>query len=235
MITGSKKTIWALVTVTLWLVFSLSEASAGHLLVIDPAHGGKDAGVQLSRTVHEKDVTLAIAILVKKDLSQTGDIQVRLTRPDDRDLSLAQRKKILEGSDADLFFSLHVNAGFGQKAEGYEIYYLGAVVPSAQKDDSGEILKDMEQTIRLNNSVLFAQIVQRNMEGVFPRKGRGLRDAPVHLLQSVTTPAILLEVGFSTAIEDRKRLKDTTIQKAIAGALARSVREYFLSGGGGES
>lgn len=235
MITGLKKTIWVLVTALLWLVFPLSQAAAGHLLVIDPAHGGKDAGVQLSRTVHEKDVTLAIAVLVEKDLSQADGIQVRLTRSDDRDLSLPQRKKILDGSDADLFISLHVNAGFGQKAEGYEIYYLGAAIPSAQKDDSGEILKDMEQTIRLNNSVLFAQIVQRNMEGVFPRKGRGLRDAPVQILQSLATPAILLEVGFSTELEDRKRLKDTTVQEAIAGALTRSIREYFLTGGGGKS
>jgi len=230
MITELKNILWVLAAL-LWLTFPLSAAAAGHVLVIDPAHGGKDAGVKLSRTVHEKDVTLAIARLVKKNLSNTGKIQVRLTRSDDRDLSPLQRKKVLQGLDADLFISLHVNAGFGQKAEGYEIYYLGAMVPSAHKDDSGEILKDMEQTRRLNNSVLFAQIVQKNMGGVFPRKGRGLRDAPVHILQSLTMPAILLEIGFSTNLEDRKKLKDTEIQKAVAKALATSIKEYFLTGG----
>ncbi|MBW2561902.1 MAG: N-acetylmuramoyl-L-alanine amidase [Deltaproteobacteria bacterium] len=228
----SRNTIWALVTVLIWLVFPLSAAVAGHVLMIDPAHGGKDAGVKLSRTVHEKDVTLAIARLIKKNLSNTDDIKVRLTRPDDRDLSSAERKKILKRSDADLFISLHVNAGFGQKAQGYEIYYLGAAIPSAQKDDSGEILKDMEQTIRLNNSVLLAQIVQKEIGMVFPRKGRGLRDAPVHLLRSLTTPAILLEVGFSTNIEDRKKLRDTKVQKSVADALTRSVKKYFLTDGG---
>ncbi len=229
MITGLKNMILAPI-VLIWLVFPLSAAAAGHVLVIDPAHGGKDAGVKLSRTLTEKDVTLAIARLVKQNLSNTGDIKVRLTRSDDSDVSLAQRKKILEGSDEELFISLHVNAGFGQKAEGYEIYYLGATIPSAQKDNSGEILKDMEQTRRLNNSVLLAQIVQKEMGRVFPRQGRGLRDAPVRILQSMTVPAILLEVGFSTNIEDRKRLKDTEIQKAVAGALIRSVKEYFLTG-----
>jgi N-acetylmuramoyl-L-alanine amidase len=88
----------------------------------------------------------------------------------------------------------------------------------------------MEQTERLNNSVLFAQIVQKNMGRVFPRQGRGLRDAPVHLLQSLTIPAILLEVGFSTELEDRKKLKDANIQKSISDALTRSVKEYFLTG-----
>jgi len=230
MITRLKNLLWALIAL-IWLTVPLSAAAAGHVVVIDPAHGGKDTGVKLSRTVHEKDITLAIAKLVKKNLSNARDIQVWLTRSDDRDVSLAQRKKVLEESDGDIFISLHVNAGFGQKAEGYEVYYLGATIPSAHKDDSGEILKDMEQTRRLNNSVLLAQIVQKEMGMVFPRKGRGLRDAPVHLLQSLTTPAILLEVGFSTDIEDRKQLKDTKVQKSVATALTRSVKEYFRTGG----
>jgi N-acetylmuramoyl-L-alanine amidase len=230
MITRLKNMLWVLI-LPIWLASTLSATAAGHVLVIDPAHGGKDTGVKLSRTVTEKDVTLAIARLMKENLSNTGNIQVRLTRSDDRDVSAAERKKILEGANAELFISIHVNAGFGQKAEGYEIYYLGSTIPSAQKDNSGEILKDMEQTIRLNNSVLFAQIVQKKMEGVFPRKGRGLRDAPVYLLQSLTTPAILLEVVFATHPEDRKKLKDTKVQNSVAGALIRSVKEYFVTGG----
>jgi len=185
----------------------------------------------LSRTVHEKDLTLAIARLVEKNLSNTDDIKVRLTRLDDRDVSLAQRRKILEESNADICISLHVNAGFGQKAEGYEIYYLGAAIPSAQKNNSGEILKDMEQTRRMNNSVLLAQIVQKEIGMVFPRKGRGLRDAPVSLLRSLTMPAILLEVGFATHIKDRKKLRDTKVQKSVADALTRSVKKYFLTNG----
>jgi len=231
MITGlMKKIVWALI-VLICFVFPLSAVAAEHVLVIDPAHGGKDAGVKLSRTVHEKDLTLAIARLVEKNLSNTDDIKVRLTRLDDRDVSLAQRRKILEESNADICISLHVNAGFGQKAEGYEIYYLGAAIPSAQKNNSGEILKDMEQTRRMNNSVLLAQIVQKEIGMVFPRKGRGLRDAPVSLLRSLTMPAILLEVGFATHIKDRKKLRDTKVQKSVADALTRSVKKYFLTNG----
>ena len=231
MITGlMKKIVWALI-VLICFVFPLSAVAAEHVLVIDPAHGGKDAGVKLSRTVHEKDLTLAIARLVEKNLSNTDDIKIRLTRLDDRDVSLAQRRKILEESNADICISIHVNAGFGQTAEGYEINYLGATIPFAEKDDSGEILKDMEQTRRLNNSVLLAQMVQKNMEGVFPRKGRGLREAPVHLLQSLTIPAILLEVVFATNLEDRKKLRDTKVQESVAGALTRSVKKYFLTNG----
>jgi len=226
-----KNRIGVLLIMLVWLAFPLSASAAEHVLVIDPAHGGEDTGVNLSRGVHEKDVTLAIASLMKKNLSDTADIQVRLTRPEDRDVSATQRKKIIGGADVDLVISLHVNAGFGQNAAGYEVYYLGATIPSARKDDSREILKDMEQTRRLNSSVLFAQIVQKNMERVFPRKGRGLRNAPVYLLRSLITPAILLEMGFSTDIEDRRKLRDKKVQESVANALTRSVTEYFSTGG----
>ncbi|MBN2397820.1 MAG: N-acetylmuramoyl-L-alanine amidase [Deltaproteobacteria bacterium] len=228
MITRSRNIVRALIILT-WLV-PLSAGAAGHMVVIDPAHGGDDGGVKLSRSTYEKDITLAVARMMKKNLSGT-DMEVRLTRSDDRDVSPAERKKVSEESDADLFISLHINAAFGQKAGGYELYYLGITAPSSKTNDPGEILKDMEQTKRLNSSVLFAQIVQKNMGEIFPRRGRGLRDAPVRILQSLSAPAILLEMGFSTEIEDRRKLRDPDIQKAVADMLSRSVKEYFLTGG----
>jgi len=224
------KRLARLMIVCMLLVVPVS-AAVGHVVVIDPAHGGKDGGVKLSQSIYEKDVTLAVARFVRKNLSGLNDIEVLLTRSDDRDVSLAARKKIAGRPDTNLLVSLHINAGFGQKAEGYEVYYLGTTAPSAQKGGSGEILRDMEQTRCLNDSVRFAQLVQKNMGKVFPRKGRGLRDAPVHALQSLATPAILLEFGFATNLEDRKKLRDMDIQKSIADALTRSIQQYFTTGG----
>lgn len=215
----------------MWLAFPLSAVAAGHTLLMDPAHGGEEAGVNLSRTVREKDIALAVATDVKHKLSRADDITVRLTRSDDRNVSLAARKKILQESDVDIVISVHVNAGFGQKAEGYEVYYRAHTPPSTRKDDSGEIVRDMEQTRRFNNSVFLAQLVQKNMGRVFPRKGRGLREAPVYLFGSLKAPAILLEVGFSTHLDERKKLRDPKIQQAIADALTDSVMEYFQAGG----
>lgn len=230
MTTGLQNIIRALLVVV-WLVFPLSAGAAEKVLVIDSAHGGTDTGVKLSRSVHEKDVTLAIAMQVRESLSGTDGITVHLTRSNDSDVSAVKRKKMLGQPEVDLAISLHVNAGFGQKAEGYEVYYCGHAAPSVRGNNAGEIVSDMEQTRRFNSSVLFAQIVQKNMEKVFPRKGRGLREAPVHLLRSLTVPAILLEVGFSTELKERKQLRDLEVQKAIAAALAQSVKEYFSAGG----
>ncbi|MBW2648994.1 MAG: N-acetylmuramoyl-L-alanine amidase, partial [Deltaproteobacteria bacterium] len=121
MIAESKR-LTRVVILFMLLIFPVSAGAAKYVVVIDPGHGGSDMGVTLSRSVHEKDVTLAVARLVKKSLSGVNNIRIRLTRLDDRDVSMANRKKLVERSNADLFISLHVNAGFGQNAEGYEIY-----------------------------------------------------------------------------------------------------------------
>ena len=230
MIIKSKKLI---PIVTLFMILILpSVAIAGkHVVVIDPAHGGSDRGVKLSMSLYEKDVTLDIAKLVKENLSGIQDITLKLTRSDDTNVSPATRKKIAGEAGADLFVSIHVNAGFGLDAKGYEIYYPVADMPSAEKSNSGEILKDMNQTERLNSSVIFAQIIRENMEKIFPREGRGLRNAPVFVLQSMTTPGVLLETGFATNLENKKKLKDKEVDKAIADAISESIKKYFSTGG----
>ena len=79
----------------------------------------------------------------------------------------------------------------------------------------------------LNDSVRFAQVIQRNMEHVFPRKGRGLRDAPMPILSDLTMTAAVLEMGFATNMDDRKKIMDEKTQQAIAQALSKSIRDFF--------
>jgi N-acetylmuramoyl-L-alanine amidase len=85
----------------------------------------------------------------------------------------------------------------------------------------------MVRTKHLNESVRFAQILQKRLDPVFPRMDRGLRDAPVLILQNLSIPAVDLEMGFSTNPNDRKKLQDESIQAAVAKAVAESVRDFF--------
>lgn len=213
----------------IFLVFPLSSAMAEsrHLVVVDPAHGGRDKGVKLSKKFHEKDITLAIAELLKEDLERSKNIRVLLTRSADKDVSISDRGKIAKRPDTDLLISLHVNAGFGKNSSGFEVYYTGFKSPPTGKSASKEILKDMVATKYLNESIRFARIVQKNMEKIFRRKDRGLRSAPILVLEGLTIPAIVLEIGFATNIKDRKILMDKDTQESVAKALAKSIREFF--------
>ena len=209
-------------------ILIVQATQAKRLVIIDAAHGGADAGVMVTDKIQEKEVTLILAQLLQKELAKSPDIQTQLTRTSDKTISNAERMKIVKATSGEvLFISLHVNAGFGNKATGYEIFFPGFKTPATDQNESKAILKDMEQNKYLNGSVRLAQMIQRNMENVFPRKGRGLRDAPMPILGDLSIPAVVLEVGFATNSDDRKKILNEKTQQAIAQALAKGIRDYF--------
>lgn len=210
---------------------SLIMAQSGQkkrFVIIDAAHGGIDGGVSVTDKVREKEITLILSQMLQKELAKMPGIQVQMTRTSDKTLSSADRRKMAAEAPADaLFISLHLNAGFGKNATGYEIYFPGFKTAPEDKGGSKAILKDMVMNKSLNDSVRFAQVIQRNMEHVFPRKGRGLRDAPMPILSDLTMTAVVLEIGFATHVDDRKKIMDVKTQQAIAQALSKGIRDFF--------
>jgi N-acetylmuramoyl-L-alanine amidase len=219
----------------LWITLppcaSAKDPTGKFVLVIDPAHGGPDDGVQLARKVVEKDITLSIATLVKRNLEDAKNVTVRFTRMGDAGVAMTDRVGAAIKAQADLFISIHVNAGFEKEAAGYELYFPGfgaqEAAKGAPKGESAAIVRDMVRTKHLNESVRFAQILQKNLDPVFPRQARGLRSAPVPILKNFTIPAVILETGFATNPNDRRKLQDESVQASVAKAIADSVREFF--------
>jgi N-acetylmuramoyl-L-alanine amidase len=198
-------------------------------VLIDPAHGGDDTGV-VSDKIREKDLTMGIALLIRQEAQKVPGLTVRLTRSEDRTMPLAERIKAAGAQKTDCIVSLHINAGFGKKATGYEIYFpgYGQSVPGGK--DAQPIIQDMARNRSLNDSVRLAQSIQTGLEKVFPRKGRGLRDAPSPLLEGLAIPGLVVEVGFATHPEDRASLTEAETQKAVARAVVRGLQDYCQKG-----
>jgi len=198
-----------------------------HVVIIDPAHGGDDSGVKVSDKEYEKDITLAIALSLKKELEKIGNIRVQLTRSSDKLVPFSDRRKIAASARGELFVSIHVNAGFGKTSSGYEVYFPGVRDAQAEQSNSKEILKDMARNKSLNDSIRLAQLIQKNMDGVFPRKSRGIRDASVPVHEGLSIPAVLVEIGFATNPEDRKKMTDGSTQNSVARALYQSIKDFY--------
>jgi N-acetylmuramoyl-L-alanine amidase len=213
-------------------ICALSDVAAqpshpAHVVIIDPAHGGDDSGVKVSDKEYEKDITLAIALSLKKELEKIGNIRVQLTRSSDKLVPFSERRKTAASARGELFVSIHVNAGFGKTSSGYEVYFPGVRDAQAEQSNSKEILKDMARNKSLNDSIRLAQLIQKNMDGVFPRKSRGIRDASVPVLEGLSIPAVLVEIGFATNPEDRKKMTDGNTQNSIARALYQSIKDFY--------
>jgi len=230
---GCRRKFWILpVAVILCCLFAMTAAAAQpnrHTVMIDPAHGGEDTGV-VSDKLREKDLTMNLALLIRQEARKTADLQVQLTRNADRKMTIAERINAVGTVKPDCLISLHVNAGFGKKASGYEVYFPGFRQTVAGGGDSAAILKDMAKNKHLNDSVRLAQQIQSSLEKVFPRKGRGLRDAPIPLLDGLDVPGLVVEIGFATNPEDRKSLNEEETQRAVAQALVRGLQAYFQKG-----
>lgn len=205
----------------------LSAAEKKHLVVIDPAHGGQDTGVKITDKIEEKDITLAIALALQKELAKDGNYEIVLTRDSDKTINIEDRQKDISKVKPDVLLSLHINGGFGKVATGFEIYYPGFKDVNDQKKQSNNESKDMKNNKYLNDSVRLAQLIQKKLDTLFPRKGRGLREAQTPILEGMNIPAVVVEVGFATNPEERKKLLSANMQSEIANSLAKSINLFF--------
>jgi N-acetylmuramoyl-L-alanine amidase len=226
----------------------------GHAVVIDPGHGGIDPGNPgrfFPRGLVEKDITLAIARLLRAELIRRG-IHARLTRLTDTLIDLADRGASCKAA-CDLFVSIHVNAmpsgrGAG-RASGVETYFLS----DAKTEDQARvanmeneailfetapagaargpiefILKDLQLNEYLRESARLAELVQENVVSVHPGEDRGVQQAGFVVLTTATRPAILVEAGFATNKDDGTFLASSLGQHKIASAIAEGIVRYLL-------
>ena len=216
------------------------------LIVIDAGHGGNDPGASGARA-QEKQVTLAAALALKTELEKNGRYRVRLTRSDDRYVDLYRRVSIARQSDADLFISLHADAGADPALRGASVYTLseqgaGRAVREFTRGDNwhrelhlpgrdpsvDRILLDMTQRATQNRSAQFARVLLTHLEGSDqPLLRRSHRDAGLAVLLAPDVPAVLLEMGFITNPEDERLLTDERARRRLMKSVADGIDRYF--------
>jgi N-acetylmuramoyl-L-alanine amidase len=227
----------------------------GHIVTIDPGHGGVDPGnpgVFFPHGTREKDVTLQVGLLLRDELKRRG-IGVTMTRTSDTLIALGDRGGFCTEA-CDLFVSLHVNSlarrpGYTD-IRGFETYFLAEartedaarvakMENEAVRFEGGNpeavsgvgldfILKDLQLNEHLRESARAADLVQSNLKTVHVGDSRGVKQAGFMVLTTARRPAILVELGYSTNPEDGRFLTTYASQKAMAFALADAVIEYLL-------
>ena len=220
------------------------------VVVLDAGHGGKDVGAISVRGGFEKDVTLAIVLAAKRALEKKGGITVKLTRADDRFISLGGRVRIARESGADLFVSVHADSAPNVEARGASVYTLSEVASDreaarlASKENKADLiagvnlggenrevatlLVDLAQRDSMNASADFAQLLQRALEprGVLFRS-QFHRFAGFQVLRNLGVPAVLLETGYLSNTVDSEVLFTRKGQQALADGIADAAAAYL--------
>ena len=247
------KKITALCMLFLILSFAASAASKKFVLVIDPGHGGKDAGA-LGAFSKEKDINLSVAMAFGRQVQRNcHDVKVIYTRTTDVFIGLKERAEIANKNKADLFISVHTNAlPGGKQAYGMETYTLGMhragdnldvakrenAVILIEKDykqsyqgfnpNSSEsyIMFEFMQDRNMANSVDLAKMVQRETCASASRPDKGVHQAGFLVLRETSMPGSLIELGFITTPDEERLLNDKAKVENIAAGIYRAFVNY---------
>ena len=218
--------------------------NARRVIVVDAGHGGRDGGAQGAKS-HEKDVTLAAAQALRRRLERTGRYRVVLTRASDVYVPLEERVRIARRANADLFISLHADAGTDGSRHGASVYtlseaggsrvtrvlgrnewFLGPDTGAADRS-VGRILLDLTQRSTRNRSASFAQLVVDHISDRTELLPNSHRDAGYFVLLAPDVPAALLEMGFITNAEDERMLNDSGRRSELMDGVADAIDAYF--------
>ena len=242
--------IWALMC--MFVMTSLA-ANKRFTLVIDPGHGGHDAGA-LGAISKEKNINLAVALRFGKYVEQNlPEVRVIYTRKTDVFIPLNERANIANRANADLFISVHTNAlPAGKVARGFETYTLGMhrakdnldvamrenSVISMEKDyqqryqgfdprsSESYIIFEFIQGKNMERSVDLARMIQRGVCDGANRPDKGVHQAGFLVLRETSMPGCLIELGFITTPDEERLLNDDSRVDDIARGIYEAFAKY---------
>lgn len=213
----------------------LEELPRKRVIVIDPGHGGHDLGALGSAGLAEKDITLSVARKIKEILSKS--YEVVLTRNEDYRLDIERRTAVANHHRADLFISIHVGGGFGLQAQGVVTFYHSpdtgpGSIPfrkersSWETDEKPRPWDEIQGNYRTKSQAL-AKLVHGHLLARLNPENRGIREAPLLVLQGADMPAILVEIGHLSHPAEEKKLRKLEVISAAAEAICGAIEEYF--------
>jgi len=208
-------------------------------IVVDPGHGGDDQGAQ-GETTKEKDLAMAVARRLKAAIESRLGVRVLLTRDDDRLVPIDDRPALANNNKADLFISLHANASMRRSASGATVYSAAFDSNAAAQATPGERVPtfggglreidlvpwDLAQTRHIDESTMFAGLLERTFRDRVPLANRAVDRAPLRVLQSANMPAVLIEMGYLTNPEQEKLLSGDSFQNALVQSVYDAIVRF---------
>ncbi|VXB62429.1 N-acetylmuramoyl-L-alanine amidase [Flavobacterium sp. 9AF] len=255
-----KNNFKALLIISLIFVFfnSFSQNKAKFKVVLDAGHGGKDYG-NVHHGFVEKKIALSVTLKVGEYLSKDSDFDFFYSRKTDVFVELKDRAINANKEDASLFVSIHCNAAKNYSAFGTETFVMGlsrsATNLEVAKNENSVILleEDYKENYKgfdpnkpesliglkilqeeyLNQSIELAAFVEENFTNDLKKKSRGVKQAPLWVLDASYMPGVLIEIGFlSNKIEGEylnTEAGQNEVAKAIGDAILSYKKQYFKS------
>lgn len=193
----------------------------GKVILIDPGHGGIDAGAVANDAV-EKEINLKISKILQEYIEESGGIAI-LTRTEDSNTAdplrakgisqkmsdLKERKNDIDDFDADMFISIHMNKFQQSQYKGAQVFYTD--------DESGESKKLGE---------IIQQAIKDTVDDDNNRKAKPSGKS-IYVLKGNTIPSALIECGFLSNPQEAALLKTEDYQRRIAWGIYLGIVRFL--------
>ncbi len=204
------------------------EAGLMPVIVLDPGHGGSDIGIQGRSLLSEKDWTWKLAYQVRLSLIATGKFNVVMTRIGDQLRSIDQRAITANTNRGAAFVSFHlINSRTGKQVA---IPYLYQAPLNSKKVGAPEgpsfVSWGEVQNSHLPESLKLAQYLKNEFFQIANIEAREPTLAPVRLLQSVNSPAVLIEFSNVNSLESRKGNENSKFILQLAQTITRAIKKF---------
>jgi len=219
------------------------------LVMLDPGHGGKDPGAIGVSGTFEKQVALATALELKRQLEAGGRYRVELTRARDVFIPLDDRVDRAQRQGAALFVSMHADALADHAVRGASVYTLAQTASDAQtaalarkensadrfvgrewRDTSPEVAHILASLVRQETrtgSVRIARNLVGSLDQDLPMLQNPARHAGFVVLTAADIPSVLVEMGFMSNPRDEAALRQADHRRLVAQAMHRAVDAFF--------
>jgi len=204
-----------------WVKDASRDKNTRRAIFLDPGHGGSDSGA-FENGVKEKDLTLSVYNKVSSRLASLG-YTVLTSRNTDKDVGLVSRADQANKSNADMFLSIHFNAGGRGTAYGIETYYYkpeAGYTPAINKENHNN-------PDRIEKSRKLANKIQQNLLYKTGAYDRGVKRASFAVLRETSIPSILVELGFIDNQEEVNKIKTNEYQEKLADGIVDGIVEYY--------
>jgi N-acetylmuramoyl-L-alanine amidase len=182
------------------------------ILVIDPGHGGKDAGaLSKGEKFYEKNINLGI-VMALKELLDKENIKVYYTRTADDTVFLRPRVTLANAVDCDYFISIHCNSNEVTSPNGTEVLYYDTEFNGVASGDLAQLFSDeLGKNVSLRNR----GTILKHMEDIF-------------IMDKAEVPMILIEIGYLSNEKDLNYLTEPFNQKNVAQGIYNSIMKAFI-------
>ena len=219
-------------------------------VVIDPGHGGDDAGARGTGGTLEKQITLDIARRLKTVLEARLGVRTVLTRDDDRLVSPDERTATANNAKGDLFISLHLSASRSPAMTGASVYFmrLDREGEETRREAGAQALAlpvlgggtrvietirwDLAQARHVEDSGRLANLLAAALEGHVAMTPQPVQAAPLRVLAGLNMPAVLFEMGYLTNAGQEKRATADDGRSELVQAMYDAINRFALAAGG---